>query len=429
MSSEFDRRLDDWFDAVEPRHIPSDILPRALVEARATGQMRAPWHRFAATLESAWTARTSLAPGLAMAAIALILAVALAGAAVGAGLVSLPPAPPPVVDGLIAVQDRFEAVPDGQLPAYVVRFIDPRTGEEVFRTPADVRACAAHFSPDGSQYAFLQYADAGEVDVAVAPVAPDYQPTLLLHKPWQTFFDPSWAPDGSALVMTVEAGSQDASYRELWVVPVDGTPARRVTDAHTSLSADWSSSGDWIAFHGTGSEGQAPPLYVVRPDGSDLQLLRPSGAGNPAWSPLRDELAYIATDGRLHVVGVDGQERLATADLRDPTLPDQSAGMPVWSPDATKIALVVPNGALEVFDVAASSVSETTTAMPVSRQDWALDGRPVWSADGRSLIAVTGDGNLWEVALDGSQQRLIADHVQDRCMSASYALSWQQLAS
>ena len=40
-----------------------------------------------------------------------------------------------------------------------------------------------------------------------------------------------------------------------------------------------------------------------------------------------------------------------------------------------------------------------------TRRDASHDGRSVWSADGSRLLAVTGDGGLWEVAVDGSQQR------------------------
>lgn len=419
MSSQFDDRLNDWFEEVAPMELPSSILPGAISGALRVRQQRAPWYRLAASIDSAWTARTSLSPALALAAVAALLAVALAGAAVASGLV--PRRPTTSVDGLIAVQEQYGAVPEGQLPDYRIRFIDPQTGQDVSTTPATELVCGAHVSPDGSQYAFLRevahVTGAGDIWVAVAPVASDFEPKLLLHKPRQQGFDPSWAPDSSALVMTIEPEDENARYRQLWVVPVNGSPAHLVTDIPATYVADWSSSGDWIAFVGDGPEH---PLYIIRPDGSDLQRPGPVGVGFVAWSPRGDELAYTTLDRKLHVISVGGQETLVTG--ADPVASANrfSYGLtPVWSPDATRIAVALEDGTIDVFDAHTGAVVKVTAPGPVSR--------PAWSANRSRLIAVADDGKLWELSLDDQPQRLIAEGAQSWCMSASYALSWQHL--
>ena len=313
MSAEFDRRLNDWFDTVEPKQIPSNILPSVFGEVRQTGQLRRPWHKLAAAFEAAWTPRIGISPSLAMVLIAALLILTLAAVGVAAGLIRLP-LPPRATNGLIAVEDaQDEPLGPDQSPHQQIRFIDPHTGENVFTTPASAPSCGAHFSPDGSRYAFLYEATNadgtnGDIFVALAPAQADAKPTLLERKPGQAYFDPSWAPDSSAFVMTEEVAVDDGYSRELRVEPVDGTPGRRITDIQTSLSADWSPSGKWIAFVGIGPDHE---IYAIRPDGSDLQVLRPSGGDSRRVVAQQDVLAYTAADGKLHVIALDGHEIFA----------------------------------------------------------------------------------------------------------------------
>lgn len=421
-SSDFDRRLNDWFDVVEPRHLPPALLPQVFRTVQETRQVRGAWHRFTAAIELAWPPRSRLASTLVLVIITALLIVALAVVGLAAGLIRLPAEPTVVVDGLIAVQNEIGPEPY----SYRIRFIDPRTGEDAFVTPSSVRSCAAHFSPDGSRYAFLYQPSqdtSGEPFVAVAQATGDFQPTLLVRKPAQAQFDPAWAPGGSALVATMEVAGDSGGYRELWILPADGTPGRRLTDVQASYSADWSASGEWIAFVGVGLQH---PLYIIRPDGSDLRLLRPSGVDSVAWSPVRDELAYGGSDGKLHVLSLDGTELLTLDDGRDPAseLPVAALPPPVWSDDGTEIALT-QDGTLKIFDIGAAIVATISLPAPISRA--------VWSATGRTLAVVTSreelfSGAVWEVSVSGAEPRLIAQGVRASCMSAGAALNWQRLS-
>jgi len=418
-SADFDRRLNDWFDAVEPRSLPPDLLAPVFSQVARTRQQRGTRHLFAAAIELARRPMTQISWGLGLLIITALLIVALIAVSFAAGIIRLP-ANGTAVDGLIAVQDEQRT--EGN---QVIRFIDPRTGQDAFVAPSSVRTCGAKFSPDGSHYAFL-YEDAGsvlgnDISVAVAPAVADFQPTFLMRKPAQMYFDPAWAPDGRSLASTIE--NVDGGFRELWVLPADGGPGRRLTEVQASFSADWSADGEWIAFVGV---GLAHPLYVIRPDGSDLRLLVPSGVDSVAWSPVRQQLAFSASDAKLHVITLDATEVLAVDDGRDPNSSDlQSAGVvtPVWSADGTKVAVAV-DGWVKIFDIAAGSVASISLPDPISRS--------VWSATGESLAVVTSrpstlSGDLWELSFDGAAPRMIAQGVRGGCMSASAALSWQRV--
>jgi len=415
MTTEFDRRLNEWFDVVEPTELPSFILPQVFIEIDHLGQRRKPWHRFAASMEAAWTRRSALSPTLVFAILAGLLIVTLVVMAVVGGAIHFP-RPPVFVDGLIAVEDAQDVEGDQQ-----IRFIDPATGNDVFATPDSAAACAAHFSPDGTRYALL-YQDpdqisTGVVNIGVANTRGDFEPEFLFRKEAQIWFDPAWAPDGSAIVTTIEPVTSDENGPggRLWVLRTDGTAPRMLTDVETGHSTSWSASGNWIAFVGMGPDH---PLYVISPDGTDLRKLRDSGVGSVAWSPTTDQLAFMGSDGRLHVVKPDGAEAAAIAN--SPSPPDQGLGdvTPAWSPDGTRIALTY--GGLKVIDVSSGAVSTIATS---------VQGGPVdWSADGQRLVTTNDAGNLLELSLNGSAPRLIASHLRGACMSAGRALSWQKVA-
>ena len=417
---EFDRRLNEWFDAAEPRQIPAGMLPAVFSQVPHVGQQRGPLHRFTAAIEQAWVPQSRFVQGMALVALTALLIAALVFTAFAAGILPLRRGSA-TGPGLIAVQDGH--VLDGK---YQIRFIDPDSGEDVFVTPSTTIACAAHFSPDGSHYAFLWHLENGAVDIAVAPVGEDFQPTVLKRKDAQNQFHPSWAPDGSALVVGIEVPfAEDAAfsgiaYYELWILPSDGSAGTRLTDVQASVAADWSASGEWIAF----ASSTTGALYIIRPDGTDLRMLRDGGVGLVGWSPVKDELAY-AGNGQIHVIDLDGTE-LAT-------LGGDGGGV-AWSPDGKKIARAV-GPLIRVFDIASGSVNEI--AMPPGAV-----GRLTWSPNSNELVVDVSTGEndadpeaafgrgpnqLWDVYLDGRPPRLIVDGIQTWCMSGGFALDWQRV--
>jgi hypothetical protein len=178
------------------------------------------------------------------------------------------------------------------------------------------------YSPDGTRLAFLRYdmrpdGDWGPSHLEVLEIATGDRTTVARSRDGlRGYYMPRWSPDGTAIVVVVEAYSDErqatVTSRRLAVVPVMG--ARRqlkliTPDTFSASAPDWAPS-DRIAF--TRSTGMTDvvataSIATVAPDGSDLRDVTPAGGGDgiePTW----------LQDGRLMYVGYpDRRMRLVTS--------------------------------------------------------------------------------------------------------------------
>ena len=96
-------------------------------------------------------------------------------------------------------------------------------------------------------------------------------------------FDPAWSPDGTRIAFISDV---DGDF-EIWVTPVDGEGATRLTfDASADEYPAWSPDSQFIVFNSNrfGYEG----LFVMAADGSGLSpLLWDYPAGFAAFAPAR----------------------------------------------------------------------------------------------------------------------------------------------
>ena len=309
MTTEFDTRLNQWFDSVEPKHLPASILPQVFDEVDHTGQRRMPWHRFAASIELGWTRHSALPPALVMVILTALLLIALAAAAIAGGYVRLPERPR-VMDGLIAVANELKN-PDAAVPGNnVIRFIDPETGDDVYATSDSGSNCGAHFSPDGSRYVLLyQNPDqigTGVVNIGVARSEAGSQPTFLFRKEAQAFFDPSWSPDGSAIVTTIEDATGTGLGGSLWVLRADGSVARQINGR---------SDVDLSQLVGERRMDRFPWPRPVEPDLVQFDVRSPSRRYRTPEGPRqrRRRAVLVADRGR---VGIRRRRREAPCDQR-----------------------------------------------------------------------------------------------------------------
>ena len=288
--------------------------------------------------------------------------------------------------------------------------------------------------------------------------------------------EPRLSPDGRLVVTTVKsvAPSFDGYRSAIWAVPADGSAdARRLTfgprsDRHPRFSPD----GTTLAFlsdrrhhveeepaRGEAKEredgtqvhllpldgGEARRLtdlprgvdaFEWSPDGSTLAILTPSLAadvdedrkrrgkgpkpkpGTPPESDYRylDKLDYMLNglgfkDRVAHIWLVDA----ATGEARQLVAGPTREGDLAWSPDGTQIAFTAnrrrdhdlhDRADLFVVTVATGEVTAVTSGGD------GIFGAPVWTPDGRSLVAIGGRfprvgyrAGIVRFAADGSEAR------------------------
>jgi dipeptidyl aminopeptidase/acylaminoacyl peptidase len=102
--------------------------------------------------------------------------------------------------------------------------------------------------------------------------------------------DVDLSPDGRTAAFVVQEWSIDKnkSTSNIWLVPVAGGEARRLTTAQASDgSPTWSPDGTRIAFISKRGEDQASGLYVIRTDGGEAEkvLELPFSLSKPRWMP------------------------------------------------------------------------------------------------------------------------------------------------
>lgn len=109
---------------------------------------------------------------------------------------------------------------------------------------------------------------------------------------------PTVAPDGTRAVVSVTHPSlaADATVGQLWTVPLDGKPARRLTRGILDRQPRFSPDGSTIAFT-RGGGGEPPQLFVVDAAGGEPVRLTDAklGVESFSWSPDSERIVYTAS--------------------------------------------------------------------------------------------------------------------------------------
>jgi Tol biopolymer transport system component/serine/threonine protein kinase len=157
-------------------------------------------------------------------------------------------------------------------------------------------------SPDGQQIAFARSGPTGELRIHVAPLDDPSNARLLTdddHGLWD-HENPTWSPDGLTLCY--------ADFRDLWLVPLDNGPPRKLTtkDARDDNPA-WSPDGQYI-FFASGRDNTLALWRVGIEGGEPERLTAGTGdEGEPSLSRDGRWLAYATRNFNPDIVVLDRQ--------------------------------------------------------------------------------------------------------------------------
>jgi Tol biopolymer transport system component len=162
-------------------------------------------------------------------------------------------------------------------PIYRVR-LDGTGLTAITPTQPDIIDIAPTLAPNDSALTFGSL-NRGGVDAGVYIASPTGADPRLLTPPELQAFTPDWSPDSGTIVF------QSNALGSIYTIRPDGTDLTLLTSTPTSHDQvpSWSPEGDAIAFERNTADFSSVAVWVMRPDGTGLRLIK-DNARAPRWS-------------------------------------------------------------------------------------------------------------------------------------------------
>ncbi len=222
------------------------------------------------------------------------------------------------------------------------------TGRRQMLSAREGMNSGAAWKPDGSRVAVtLSFTGRPELYL-LDPTAPTTPEPLSRNIQWSKVgggfqasnvnllfeVEPSWAPDGKQMVIS----SARSRHPMIYVIDMASKVARQLTFAGIyNASPAWSPRGDKIIFAAQRLEEGNFDLYMIDPDGNNLQRMtvgdragkRKVNSENASWAPTGRHIAFSANEGgqyAVYVMTTDGSV------IRKVSPPGQQCMTPSWGP-------------------------------------------------------------------------------------------------
>jgi Tol biopolymer transport system component len=273
-------------------------------------------------------------------------------------------------------------------------------------------AVDAVLSPDGSQIAFARSSTTGTFRIWIAPLADPSRARVLTGDSdgFRDHRDPVFSPDGRTLCYQAE--------RDLWLVPVLGQGARRLTkDDERDIEPAWSPDGRHVYF--SSLRGGAWALWRVPAGGGQARRATPGTGGERHPSLARDgrRLAFATFSAKPDLMLLDLSTR------KEAQLRGLNPEAPAWAPDGRSLVF---SAALigGRFDLWAQPVLDLHAAGPPRRltDHPGSVSRPAVSPDGRWVAyyrVLSGQRDIWIVPMAGGKPVQFTDD-----MAADFHPAW-----